>query len=58
LPVAPWWYEIRTAANAPSFSFVYFGVNNCDATAKKVTSPGGEIAMPPTDIPNAGRFSI
>jgi len=46
------------AANVPSFPFVYFGVNNCDATAKKVTSPGGEIAMPPTDIPNVGRFSI
>jgi predicted enzyme related to lactoylglutathione lyase len=29
-----------------------------DATAAKAEELGGKILMPPTDIPNVGRFSV
>jgi predicted enzyme related to lactoylglutathione lyase len=34
----------------PAWS-VWFGVENCDASAAKVTELGGNILMPPTDMP-------
>lgn len=34
----------------------YFAVPDCDATAKQITTLGGTICVPPTDIPNVGRF--
>lgn len=48
--------SMETPANVPSQWTVYFGVNDCDATAKKVTSLGGKAVMPPTDIPTSGAF--
>lgn len=36
---------------------VYITVDDVDATAKKAEELGGKILMPPTDIPNVGRFS-
>jgi len=48
----------QTPDNVPSHWAVYFAVKDCDATAKKVTSLGGKAVMPPTDIPNVGRFSM
>lgn len=36
----------------------YVQVENCDATAAKVASLGGKVCMPPTDIPNTGRFAM
>jgi predicted enzyme related to lactoylglutathione lyase len=36
----------------------YVQVHNCDETAAKVTSLGGKVCMPPTDIPNTGRFAM
>ena len=36
----------------------YIQVVNCDETAAKTTSLGGKICMPPTDIPNTGRFAM
>jgi predicted enzyme related to lactoylglutathione lyase len=36
----------------------YVQVINCDETAAKATSLGGQVCMPPTDIPNTGRFSM
>jgi len=35
----------------------YVQVNNCDDAAAKAASLGGKICMPPTDIPNTGRFA-
>jgi predicted enzyme related to lactoylglutathione lyase len=35
----------------------YWAVADCDATAEKAKSLGGALAVPPTDIPNVGRFS-
>jgi hypothetical protein len=36
----------------------YFAVDDADAIAKKVKSAGGQIHVPPSDIPKVGRFSI
>jgi len=36
----------------------YFMVEDCDATTAKATSTGGKAMVPPTDIPNVGRFSV
>jgi hypothetical protein len=36
----------------------YFMVDDADATANKATSTGGKLMVPPTDIPNVGRFSV
>ena len=36
----------------------YVQVQNCDQTAAKATSLGGKVCMPPTDIPNTGRFAM
>lgn len=36
----------------------YVQVNNCDEAAAKATSLGGKVCMPPTDIPETGRFAM
>ncbi len=36
----------------------YFAVSDCDATVEKAKSLGGQIHVPPMDIPNVGRFSM
>jgi len=36
----------------------YVGVDDVDAYAGRVTKAGGKIHVPPTDIPNVGRFAM
>jgi predicted enzyme related to lactoylglutathione lyase len=36
----------------------YVQVKNCDLAATKATSLGGNICLPPMDIPNTGRFAM
>lgn len=36
----------------------YVQVKNCDETASKAAALGGKVCMPPTDIPNTGRFAM
>jgi predicted enzyme related to lactoylglutathione lyase len=36
----------------------YIGVDDVDAYAGRVTKAGGKIHVPPTDIPNVGRFAM
>lgn len=36
----------------------YVQVKNCDEIAAKATSLGGKVCMPPTDIPETGRFAM
>jgi predicted enzyme related to lactoylglutathione lyase len=36
----------------------YVQVESCDDTAAKATSLGGKVCVPPTDIPNTGRFAM
>jgi hypothetical protein len=41
----------------PSWS-VYFAVEDCDAAVEKAQSLGGKLFVPPTDIPDTGRFAM
>jgi predicted enzyme related to lactoylglutathione lyase len=36
----------------------YFAVDDCDGMVEKAKSLGGQAFVPPTDIPNVGRFSV
>lgn len=42
----------------PSHWMPYFAVEDCDASAAKAQSLGGAIYVPPTDVPNVGRFAV
>lgn len=46
------------AKGSPPNWGVYVTVDDIDATAKKAQELGGKILVPPTDIPNVGRFSV
>jgi uncharacterized protein len=37
---------------------IYITVADCEERASRATSLGGQIRVPPTDIPNTGRFSL
>ena len=37
---------------------IYFAVNDCDATVAQAAGLGAKVIVPPTDIPNTGRFAI
>ncbi len=45
-------------AEVPSHWLAYFAVADCDASAAKVTELGGQIHVPPSDIPMVGRFAL
>ena len=44
--------------NAPSHWMPYVSVDDVDAKAKQVAELGGKVCVPPTDIPNVGRFCV
>ncbi|MGB9180997.1 MAG: VOC family protein [Pyrinomonadaceae bacterium] len=44
--------------NAPSHWTPYVSVDDVDAKAAQVTELGGTVRVPPTDIPNVGRFCM
>jgi predicted enzyme related to lactoylglutathione lyase len=46
------------AEGSPPNWGVYVTVDDVDATAKKAEELEGKILVPPTDIPNVGRFSV
>ncbi|HKP36058.1 MAG TPA: VOC family protein [Pyrinomonadaceae bacterium] len=37
---------------------IYIAVDDCDATVAKAESMGAKTYVPPTDIPNVGRFAV
>ncbi|MCA1557704.1 MAG: VOC family protein [Acidobacteria bacterium] len=43
---------------APSHWMAYVAVDDVDAKAKRVAELGGKVCVPPTDIPNVGRFCV
>jgi uncharacterized protein len=45
-------------AGAKSMWLPYVAVPDCDATANKVPTLGGQVVSPPQDIPGIGRFAI
>ncbi len=42
----------------PSHWMSYVAVDDVDTAAEKVKELGGSVCVPPTDIPNTGRFSV
>jgi predicted enzyme related to lactoylglutathione lyase len=42
----------------PPHWMIYFSVEDCDASSAKAKDLGGEVYVPPTDIPPVGRFSV
>lgn len=45
-------------AEVPDSWLVYFGTADVDADAKKAAAMGATVIVPPTDIPNTGRFAV
>jgi predicted enzyme related to lactoylglutathione lyase len=43
---------------APPHWMAYVAVDDVDAKAKQVEELGGKVCVPPTDIPNVGRFCV
>jgi hypothetical protein len=44
--------------DVPPHWMVYFAVGDCDGDAEKIKVMGGNILVPPTDIPSVGRFAV
>jgi uncharacterized protein len=44
-------------ADTPPMWVPYVAVADCDATAAKAKALGAQVIVPPTDIPNVGRFA-
>ena len=44
--------------SAPAHWMGYVAVDDVEATAARVAELGGKVCVPPTDIPNVGRFSV
>lgn len=44
--------------DVPPHFMPYFLVADCDAAASRATGLGGSTVVPPTDIPNVGRFAL
>lgn len=44
--------------DAPPHWMSYISVDDVDASAAKVWELGGKVCVPPTDIPNVGRFCV
>ncbi len=42
----------------PPHWMVYFAVADCDQSAEKAKDLGGQVHVPPTDIPPVGRFAV
>jgi len=49
---------MKADANVPSHWLVYFSVADCDASAAKAGQLGAKAHVPPTDIPDVGRFTV
>jgi predicted enzyme related to lactoylglutathione lyase len=45
-------------AELPDHWMVYFAVDDPDATCARITELGGTVSVPPSDIPNVGRFAV
>ncbi|MEK7724195.1 MAG: VOC family protein [Acidobacteriota bacterium] len=44
--------------NIPAHWMTYIAVDSCDETIEKIKSNGGNICVPPFDVPNVGRMSV
>ena len=46
------------SGDVPSSWMAYFAVEDCDARSRAAKDLGGQVLVPPTDIPTVGRFSV
>jgi predicted enzyme related to lactoylglutathione lyase len=44
--------------DTPTLWQPYVRVADCDATAARASALGGQVVVPPTDIPEVGRFAV
>jgi uncharacterized protein len=49
--------EMKANGGRPGW-FGYLGVDDVDATANAIVADGGQIQMPPTDMPGVGRLAM
>ena len=47
-----------TLGDVPPHWLVYFAVEDCDGAVDKASGTGGRVVVPPSDIPDIGRFSV
>jgi predicted enzyme related to lactoylglutathione lyase len=52
IQMTPEWGEM------PSHWMPYIAVEDVDATVQRVSELGGKVCVPPSDIPNIGRFAV
>jgi predicted enzyme related to lactoylglutathione lyase len=57
-PVAGMQQMTAEWGDAPPHWMTYMAVEDCDASAAKVEALGGSVCVPPTDIPEVGRFAV
>ncbi|HYD53736.1 MAG TPA: VOC family protein [Gemmatimonadaceae bacterium] len=50
--------EEAKAHGAPQHWLTYFGTDDVDASTAQVREAGGQVMVPPQDIPTVGRFSV
>jgi predicted enzyme related to lactoylglutathione lyase len=48
----------KAPPQVPSFWMAYFAVEDCDASAAKAQSLGGQVYAPAFDVPNVGRMAV
>ncbi|MCA1593410.1 MAG: VOC family protein [Acidobacteria bacterium] len=48
----------QECGDAPSQWMPYIAVDDVDDSVRRVWELGGKVCVPPTDIPNVGRFSV
>jgi uncharacterized protein len=48
----------ETGPPMPPHWMAYVAVDDVDGLAARVAALGGKVCVPPTDIPNVGRFSV
>lgn len=50
--------DTKATGGAPPQWMIYVQVDDVEACAKSVPKLGGKVEVPPTDVPNVGRFCI
>jgi predicted enzyme related to lactoylglutathione lyase len=53
-----WQTSAECGGDMPPHWMTYVAVDDVDALAARVPELGGNVCVPPTDIPNVGRFAV
>ncbi len=57
-PIAGMYQITEDMGDVPPSWLVYFAVDDCDINIERAKTIGAEVKMPPTDIPEVGRFAV